>query len=51
MPENSTIPEHLTELFERSIKNLNDDERHQLLQVLIKNQDAFAKSKDDLGTC
>ena len=48
---NSTIPEHLTELFERSIKNLNDDEKHQLLQVLIKNQDAFAKSKDDLGSC
>ena len=48
---NATIPEHLTKLFERSIQNLNDDEKHQLLQVLIKNQDAFAKSKDDLGTC
>ena len=31
--------------------NLNHDEREQLLNVLVKHQDAFAKNKTDFGTC
>ena len=48
---NPTVPAHLEDLFERSTNNLDNEEKSQLLQVLVKHQGAFAKDKNDLGTC
>ncbi len=43
------VPEFLSDLLERSSIHLNEDERKQFQQLLIKYHSAFAKSDDDLG--
>ena len=46
------MPDHLNELFEQSSKNLKNAEHvTELANILVKNADAFAKNKMDLGTC
>ena len=45
------LPSFLHDLFERSSVNLNDEQRHQFLHLLIKHSNAFAESNIDLGTC
>ncbi|CAG2218016.1 unnamed protein product [Mytilus edulis] len=45
------LPDHLTEL-EKSCVNVKDEVfKQKLAEVLIKNQQAFAKNKLELGTC
>ena len=47
-----SVPEHLTELYEKSCQNLeNEVPKSKLANILIKNQDAFARNKKDIGTC
>ena len=46
---NSEIPDHLKDLFERSINNLSSEESEKLRQVLIEFSDVFAKDDTDLG--
>jgi len=47
-----TLPDHLQELFEKSCENIPDIQtREKLAEVLIKNKQAFASSKTDVGTC
>ena len=43
------LPEHLKDLFQRSIEYLNDDEQDQLAKLLIEFEDVFAKSEFDFG--
>ncbi len=45
----SQLPEHLVEMWDRSISDLNEDQQSRLQQLLMKHYDLFAKSKDDLG--
>ena len=47
--ETPSVPEHLSDLFQRSSHLLNPDERSQLAQLLINFADVFAVSSDDLG--
>ena len=47
--ETPSVPEHLSDLFQRSSHLLNPDERSQLAQLLIDFDDVFAVSSDDLG--
>ena len=46
---NSTVPEHLQDLYERSSKLLSQQESHQLKGLLVKFPDQFAKHEGDLG--
>ena len=43
------VPEHLQDLFKRSCKNLTQQQSQELKQLLIKHQNVFAKSANDLG--
>ena len=44
------VPEHLQDLFRRSCKSLSPEQSQELKQLLlIKHQNVFAKSTDDLG--
>lgn len=43
------LPEHLTDLFERSRKELKPDQEKEFKRLLIKYQNVFAKSSEDLG--
>ena len=46
------LPTHLQELYERTSKNIpSKDNRKQLAELLVRNEDAFAKNKIDLGSC
>ncbi len=45
----SQLPEHLVEMWDRSISDLNEDQQSRFRQLLMKHYDLFAKSKDDLG--
>ena len=47
--ETPSVPEHLSDLFQRSSHLLNPDEHLQLAQLLINFADVFAVSSDDLG--
>ena len=47
--ETPSVPEHLSDLFQRSSHLLNPDERSRLAQLLIDFADVFAVSSDDLG--
>ncbi|KAL9972959.1 hypothetical protein ACROYT_G019360 [Oculina patagonica] len=44
-----SVPEHLSDLFERSSSLLGPDERSQLVELFTKFADIFAVSSDDLG--
>ena len=44
-------PQHLTELFNKSSTMLDKDQKVKLGNLLLKYQDAFAKSSNDLGKC
>ena len=43
------LPDHMTELFERSCENLDEEQKIVLKQLLMKYPDVFSKSKSDLG--
>ena len=43
------LPEHLTDLWNRSSIHLNQEEKQKLTNLLIKYQDVFSRSADDLG--
>ena len=43
------VPEHLEDLFKRSCKSLSPEQSQELKQLLIKHQNVFAKSSNDLG--
>ena len=43
------LPDHLKDLFQRSIEHLNAEEQDQLADLLIEYEDCFAKSDLDLG--
>ena len=43
------MPDHLTELFAKSSKNLNLDQKSRLQNLLYDNSDLFASSPSDLG--
>ena len=44
-----SVPEHLDELFKRSMIHLDDEQRMRLMTLLLKFQDVFSKSSDDIG--
>ena len=44
------MPEHLRDLFQRSIEHLNPEEQDELADLLIEFEDVFAKSEFDLGS-
>ena len=43
------IPDHLKDLFQRSIQHLNSEEQDQVADLLMEFEDVFAKSEYDLG--
>ena len=43
------IPEHLKDLYIRCRTHLDDEQRENLKKLLVRNQDAFASSSEDLG--
>ncbi|CAC5411833.1 unnamed protein product [Mytilus coruscus] len=45
------LPEYLQDFYERSIKDLTEEHREKLRQLLITNKDAFTANKTHLGTC
>ena len=47
--DDSTIPEHLKELYEQTIKGKSDHEKTKIAKLLILAQDTFSKHDDDLG--
>ncbi|XP_048775432.2 uncharacterized protein LOC125680030 [Ostrea edulis] len=44
-----TLPDHLLDLFQRSSKHLNDEQKQKLFDLLIVYKDVFSISSDDLG--
>ena len=47
--EKATVPEHLEDLFTRCSKHLDDEQREQLSALLLRRQDVFASSPEDMG--
>ena len=45
----SVIPEHLSGLIEESSKNLSDEQRSMLQDLLSKHKNVFSRSSDDIG--
>ena len=46
------LPDYLLDLYEKSVEKINDSKhKKKLAEVLLKNCDAFAKNKLDLGSC
>ena len=46
------MPDYLLDLYEKSVEKINDSKhKKKLAEVLLKNGDAFAKNKLDLGSC
>lgn len=46
------LPDHLVELYDKNASKIGDHElKKQFAEILIANQDAFARHKGDLGTC
>jgi hypothetical protein len=43
------LPEHLTELYNKSLKALSESESRKLKEFLLKYQDVFSKSSSDIG--
>ncbi len=43
------LPNHLSDLYNRSKGNLNIDQREELKKLLLEYQDVFSKDKNDLG--
>ncbi len=49
--DSSTVPEHLREMYEEACTNVESPEiKKRLIEILIQYQDAFAKSKMDVGS-
>ena len=48
-PQN--VPSHLQDLYENSVSSLNQQQKVKLADLLVKYQDAFAKTKTELGKC
>ena len=49
LSEQRELPEHLKDLFQRSVEYLEAEEQVQLADLLIQYEDVFAKSEFDLG--
>lgn len=52
--ENQTsaeVPEHLSDLYQRSVNHLSEEESKQLAKLLTEFQDVFAVNDTDLGMC
>ncbi|XP_048254596.1 uncharacterized protein LOC125381581 [Haliotis rufescens] len=47
--KNSKVPDHLTDLFDRSKTNLSSEQQDELRDLLYSYRDTFAKDDDDLG--
>ena len=47
--EEQELPEHLKELYNRTVTDMNDVEKEQVKSLLIEFQDIFAKNDTDLG--
>ncbi|KAK3105091.1 hypothetical protein FSP39_017124 [Pinctada imbricata] len=47
--DEAVLPDHLQDLFERSIVHLTEDQKADLKSLLIKYQDIFSKSSQDIG--
>ncbi|MCG8046017.1 MAG: RNase H-like domain-containing protein, partial [Candidatus Thiodiazotropha endolucinida] len=47
--KNGTVPEHLTDLYERAIEGLTGEQRHQVAKLLSKYAGVFSKNDADLG--
>jgi hypothetical protein len=46
------LPEHLRDLFDRSCKNITDTKmKRNIAEMILRNRDAFAISKTNVGTC
>lgn len=45
------LPQHLNELYEKSISQLNQNQQTRLRKLLFKHQESFAKSKNEVGKC
>ena len=43
------LPEHLVPMFERSSTHLDESQKTQLKQFLVRNSDVFSKSSSDTG--
>ncbi|XP_061184855.1 uncharacterized protein LOC133192867 [Saccostrea echinata] len=43
------LPEHLLDMFERSSKNLDQEQKDAFFKLLLKHKDVFSKTPDDLG--
>ena len=46
---NEIMPKHLIDMFERSSKNLSEEQINELRKFLIKNQDVFSRNSNDIG--
>ena len=46
-----TLPEHLQQMYEASIRNLTQDEAKLIKALLLKHASVFSKSRSDLGFC
>ena len=44
-----TVPEHLSDLYQRTVDGLTGDQRHQVAKLLSKYSDVFSKNDADLG--
>ena len=49
LSKETVVPEHLKQVFELSCKHLDSQQSEQLAQLLVDNQDVFAKDEFDLG--
>ncbi|KAK3083689.1 hypothetical protein FSP39_001513 [Pinctada imbricata] len=47
--DEAVLPDHLQDLFKRSIVHLTEDQKADLKSLLIKYQDIFSKSSQDIG--
>ena len=43
------LPDHLLDLFQRSSKYLNDEQKEKMFELLLFHKDVFSVSSDDLG--
>jgi len=43
------LPDHLKEMFDKSVEHLDQGDRSRLAELILKYEDIFAKSSDDLG--
>ena len=47
--EGQGLPEHLTDLYDRAVENVPEEDRAQIRELLVKYQDVFSRDDKDLG--